>query len=286
MSDIWSNTDFPYMCLKDEARTLAFRDAIRAAVRPGDVVVDVGAGTGILSFFAAEAGAAKVFAVEVDPVSAAALERSIALNRGVADRVCVVRGDAALVDLPRGVDVVVAEIIETGLLDEQQVPVLNRLRRRGVIDQATRLIPAGYETTLQLVDAEHRYYGFSIAAPKHEWPFYASGPGWHPTPATATSAAVVTARVDFTDGLVEEGVEGQTELEVDPSRETNAVRLAGTLGLSAQRELGPTHALNGDKILPIPPLRGVRCATLRWRYRMGAGLGALELECVGLSRGT
>ena len=33
MSEIWSNTDFPYMCLKDVERTLAFRAAIRAAVR-------------------------------------------------------------------------------------------------------------------------------------------------------------------------------------------------------------------------------------------------------------
>jgi predicted RNA methylase len=39
--------------------------------------------------------------------------------------------DAAEVALPVGADVVVAEIIETGLLDEQQVPVLNALRRRG-----------------------------------------------------------------------------------------------------------------------------------------------------------
>jgi predicted RNA methylase len=262
MSEIWANTDFPYMCLKDEVRTTAFRDAIRAVVRPGDVVVDVGAGTGILSFFAAEAGAAEVHAVEIDPVSAAALRRSIELNPHVADRVRVVEGDAAAADLPHGVDVVLAEIIETGMLDEQQVPVLNALRRRGVITAATRLLPATYVTTLELVDADHRYYGFAIAAPKHEWPFYASGPGWHPTPVATTSAAVVTAR------------------------ETNAVRLAGRIGLSARHALGPTHALNGDKILPIAPLRGVARATLRRRYRMGAGLGALELTCVPSDRAT
>jgi predicted RNA methylase len=262
MSEIWANTDFPYMCLKDEVRTTAFRDAIRAVVRPGDVVVDVGAGTGILSFFAAEAGAAEVHAVEIDPVSAAALRRSIELNPHVADRVRVVEGDAAAADLPHGVDVVLAEIIETGLLDEQQVPVLNALRRRGVITAATRLLPATYVTTLELVDADHRYYGFAIAAPKHEWPFYASGPDWHPTTVATTSAAVVTAR------------------------ETNAVRLAGRIGLSARHALGPTHALNGDKILPIAPLRGVARATLRRRYRMGAGLGALELTCVPSDRAT
>lgn len=111
------------------------------------------------------------------------------------------------------------------------------------------------------------------------------GARWYPTPATATSAAVVTTRVDFAAGLIEEGVEGQVELEIDPSRETNAVRLAGRLGLSARRELGPTHALNGDKILAITPLRGVCQATLRWRYRMGAGLGALELECEPVTSG-
>ena len=278
MSEIWSNTDYPYMCLKDEVRTLAFRDAIRAAVRPGDVVVDVGAGTGILSFFAAEAGAARVLAVEIDPVSAEALRRSIALNPAVADRICVVEGDAALVELPRA-DVVLAEIIETGLLDEQQVPVLNALRRRGVITPATRLVPAGYETTLQLVMADHRYYGFHVAAPKHEWPFYATGAGWHPTAITAASDVIRAMSVDFTTGFVDEEVAGAIAIDVDPATEINAVRLAGRIGLSAGHTLGPTHAVNGDKILPIPASSGAPRVTLRWRYRMGAGLGGLALAC-------
>jgi predicted RNA methylase len=279
MSEIWSNTDFPYMCLKDEKRTLAFRDAIRSVVRPGDVVVDIGAGSGILSFFAAEAGAGGVHAVECDPVSAAALRRSIELNPHLADRVCVVEGDAAAVDLPRAVDVVVAEIIDTGLVEEQQVPVLNTLWRRGVITPATRLVPAGYVTTLQLVSADHRYYGFVIAAPKHEWPFYASEPGWHRTPVAPASDAVTVMHVDFTAGPVDEVVAGELEVDLEPGATVNAVRLAGHLALAPDVTLGPSHALNGDKILPIGDLSGVPRAILRWRYRMGGGLGALELGC-------
>jgi predicted RNA methylase len=278
-SEIWSNTDFPYMCLKDEARTLAFRDAIRAVVRPGDVVVDVGAGSGILSFFAAEAGASRVYAVEIDPVSAAALRRSIELNPAVAGRIAVVEGDAAVVDLPRYVDVVVAEIIETGLLDEQQVPVLNALRRRGVIGQVTRLVPAGYDTTLQLVTADHRYYGFVIAAPKHEWPFFRSGPGWHPTAITAASDVVTVSCIDFAAGAVDEHVAGEIDVAVDPTARVNGVRLAGRIALSPNHTLGASYAVNGDKILPISEFSGASRATLRWRYRMGAGLGALELDC-------
>ena len=63
------------------------------------------------------------------------------------------------------------------------------------------------------------------------------------------------------------------------AHDVNAVRLAGRLGLTSDHTLGPTHALNGDKILPITPFSGVPRATLRWRYRMGAGLGTIKLEC-------
>jgi hypothetical protein len=161
--------------------------------------------------------------------------------------------------------------------------VLNALRRRGVITPATRLIPAGYQTTLQLVTADHRYYGFLIAAPKHEWPFYGSGPGWHPTAVTAASDPVTVARVDFTAGPVTEVVAGEIEVEIDPAATVNAVRLAGRIGLSTNRTLGPSHALNGDKIFPVNNFSGMSRAALRWRYRMGAGLGALELDCEPLA---
>ncbi len=43
--------------VSDHTRTNAFAAAIREVVQPGDVVLDVGTGTGILAMFAAKAGA-------------------------------------------------------------------------------------------------------------------------------------------------------------------------------------------------------------------------------------
>jgi predicted RNA methylase len=116
-------------------------------VRPGDTVVDVGRRERHPRLFAASAGARRVHAVEIDHSLATALRETVALN-GLDDVVTVVEGDALDAALPRGVDVVVAKIIDTGLLDGLQVPALNRLRERGIGDGATRLIPSRSRTDI------------------------------------------------------------------------------------------------------------------------------------------
>jgi predicted RNA methylase len=60
--------------LLDKARCDAYREAIHRIVKPGDVVVDLGAGTGLLSFFALQAGARHVYAIEMSRIADAAAE--------------------------------------------------------------------------------------------------------------------------------------------------------------------------------------------------------------------
>nr|KAF6497239.1 protein arginine methyltransferase 8 [Rousettus aegyptiacus] len=57
--------------LKDEVRTLTYRNSMyhNKHVFKDKVVLDVGSGTGILSMFAAKAGAKKVFGIECSSIS-------------------------------------------------------------------------------------------------------------------------------------------------------------------------------------------------------------------------
>ncbi len=107
----------------DRVRTEAFRRAIDSVVRPGDIVLDVGAGSGILSVFAARAGAARVYAVERTTV--AVLAQELAAANDVAEIVHVIHGDVADVELPERVDVIVSEWLGGFGIDEGMlVPVI------------------------------------------------------------------------------------------------------------------------------------------------------------------
>lgn len=94
--------------LDDETRTRAFLRAIAKVVRPGDVVADLGAGTGILSFAARRAGAARVYAIERGPI--ARVGEAIGRENGV-DEVVWLEKHSRDVVLREEVDVIVSECL-------------------------------------------------------------------------------------------------------------------------------------------------------------------------------
>jgi hypothetical protein len=106
--------------LADHARVSAFRQAINEVVRPGDVVLDLGAGTGIMGLLACEAGARRIYSIDAGGMIEVA--RSLCRANGFQDRVTFIKGYSCHVELPEKVDVVVADQIgrfgfEAGVLE-------------------------------------------------------------------------------------------------------------------------------------------------------------------------
>jgi protein arginine N-methyltransferase 1 len=110
--------------LKDTVRTTAYRDAMlnNPHLFKDKVVLDVGCGTGVLSMFAAQAGARHVIGVEMSGIAISA--RKIIAANGFADRITVVKGKIEEIELPDGfdkVDIIISEWMGYFLLYESML---------------------------------------------------------------------------------------------------------------------------------------------------------------------
>lgn len=136
--------------LEDTHRLTAFRRAIDATVRPGDVVVDLGCGTGILGLMACRAGASRVYAI--DDGGMIGVARQAAAANGYADRIVHIQGNSMRVSLPEQAHVIVSDQIgrlgfEAGVIEYFADAARRFLRPGG------RLVPASVATWLAPIEA-------------------------------------------------------------------------------------------------------------------------------------
>lgn len=124
--------------LNDRVRTSAFLAGISEVVRPDDVVVDIGTGTGVLAVAAARAGARHVYAVEASAIGEVAL--AVFEANGLSERITLVRGWSTHIDLPERADVLVSEIIGNEPLGENVLEVTRDARKR-LLKPGARLVP-------------------------------------------------------------------------------------------------------------------------------------------------
>ncbi len=175
--------DWHWRLVRDTVRNQAYEAALRRVIRPDSLVLDIGAGTGLLSLLALRAGAGQVIACEMEP-AVARMAMTIARANGAEDRLRIIpRNSAELIlgeDIERPVDVIVSEIVDNVLLGEHTLEVhrdvVPRLLRAGgsVIPGEGRIMAAlGHDPTLEKWRmASHEGFDLSafnrIASPSHQ----------------------------------------------------------------------------------------------------------------------
>ena len=150
------------MLVADTVRCDAYRRAIAAVVRPGDEVLDVGTGSGLLALFACQAGASRVVAVERTGI--VAMARKIIARSEHASRIEIVHGDARELELPRRVAVVLSELVSKAVFGQRHHETIALCRER-FLAPGGRMVPEHVALVAAPFDAEAVFAGTCFPPP-------------------------------------------------------------------------------------------------------------------------
>lgn len=141
---------------------------LRQYVREGDLVLDIGTGSGILSLVALKSGAARAIAVDMDPQSVASAKENAAKNR-LDDRIDVRQGDLF------GVVEEVADLVVSNIFAEiiiGMIPALTKHIKPGGVFIASGILKekrknvesALIESGFEILDSDEKGDWAAIAA--------------------------------------------------------------------------------------------------------------------------
>ena len=145
---------FHLMLLNDSHRMRAYRQAVFNAVRPGDIVLDVGTGSGILAIFACQAGAKHVYAGDRGDIII--LAREIARVNNFGDRITFLQKDVRQVKLDEPVDVITSELIAKAVLGQNMAELIG-FCRDNFLKSGGRILPEKVELRIAPVENENNY---------------------------------------------------------------------------------------------------------------------------------
>lgn len=132
--------------IADRVRVDAYAEALRRAITPGCVVVEIGAGTGFFTLMACRLGAGHVYAIETNP--AIRVAEAAAAENWVSDRITFLQKMSTEVELPVQADVLLSDLRGVLPLYKEHIP--------SIVDARRRLLKPG---GVQIPGVDHVYAG-------------------------------------------------------------------------------------------------------------------------------
>lgn len=261
---------YQFNLLSDTKRITAFKKAIDSAVNNNDIVLDIGAGTGVLSLVAAKK-AKHVYAVEVDP-GVALYCKYFTKNSKYSDKITVINKNVLNWKMPVKPDLVICEMLDTALIAELQVPVMNYINNN-LLKVTTKIIPIYSKTSIQLIYKDFKFLSFNFSLPHFE--AYGSR-----STKINLSKEIVFHEVYY-NAYNSEVVDKRIEIIANKSGYVNALKLSTVSNLFEDINAGRTGWLTPDLVLPIDIIKvnkGEKIV-INVYYKLGGGLSNLKYNC-------
>jgi len=150
---VYDLTDYADM-MADRVRMDAYALALKAAIKPESVVLDIGTGPGIHALLAAKFGARQVYAIE--PNDVVHLAREVASVNGFADRIAFYQDLSTNVTLPERADIIISDMRGSLPLYGKHIPTIADARERH-LTKGGLLIPGRDVVWTALVDSHAAY---------------------------------------------------------------------------------------------------------------------------------
>jgi ribosomal protein L11 methyltransferase PrmA len=161
---MYSLEDYGAMIAHRE-RTAAYSEAVTRAVKPGDVVVEIGCGPGLFSLLASRAGAKRVYAMEAS--DSAAFARELVAANGCADRIEILHSSSRHVNLVGRANVIISDIRGVLPFLDDAIVSMEDARQR-FLEPGGVMIPA--EDTLRAALVSVPEFYTSIVSPWQDLP--------------------------------------------------------------------------------------------------------------------
>jgi predicted RNA methylase len=256
-------TPYHFNLLSDKERLLAFHEAIKEKAK--GTIYDIGAGCGILSISAAPY-ADFIYAVEIDQTVAKLAES----NLKHFNNILLINKDAKEVIFPEKADLIICEMLDTALIDEEQVPVLNSILK--YLKKDGEVIPEKILNGAEAIhmDREHICYDDNEINqnPDHE----------------IMSNLRIYNEIDFKKEIKED-IEADLEFKISKKGIISGIKITTFTLLTDHLICGPTPMLNPPLLIPTKKINVDIGDLIKIKliYKMGGGLDSIQTRIEKIS---
>ena len=251
----FKTTPYHHDLLKDIDRLSVFFQAIEEYDSNNDLAYDLGCGSGVLSYFLSSKFK-QVISLEIDRKAFNCAQENLANFNNIE----VINSDVLNYNFTKKADLIVCEMLDTALVDEEEIPVLNYAKK--FLKEDGKIIPCGVINTIELATLKRDYVHWDEGAEFE-----------------ILSDEIVYSEFNFLEDIDPE-FKAKIKLQAKKEGILNGLKITTYTKLTEDIVAGPLPMLNPPLLIPLDE-RQVKVndfINVEIKYIMGNGIESIETK--------